>query len=158
MIAAYILAPIGEGLMSTWKVDATFGQWFGYEALTELAIGMGLQQPVMAVQTVLSIDDVPIASSLVIFMQTLGAAIFVTVGQTVFSNRLITNLETQFGGSNPGFSPAALFRTGATETYAAVPPQLRDTVLKAFNDAVTHVYIVSICASSLTIFGSLAME
>ncbi|KAK0618941.1 major facilitator superfamily domain-containing protein [Immersiella caudata] len=161
MILSSVLAPIGEGLMSTWTVDSTFAQWFGYEALTGIAIGMGLQQPVMAVQTVLSIDDVPIASSLVVFMQTLGAAVFVSVGQTVFSNRLITNLDAQLGvSSGPNFNPTELFKTevGATDIVSKLPPDLRFPVLQAFNDAITRVFIVSICASSLTIVGSLAME
>ncbi|KAK0651142.1 major facilitator superfamily domain-containing protein [Cercophora newfieldiana] len=158
MILASVLAPIGEGLMSTWTVDATFGQWFGYEALTGLALGMGLQQPVMTVQTVLPIQDVPIASSLIVFMQTLGGAILVALGQSVFSNRLITNLESQLAGSDSGLSPEDLLQTGATDVYSKIPPQLRRPVLEAYNDAITHVYIVAICASSLTIFGSLAIE
>ncbi|KAK4446706.1 major facilitator superfamily domain-containing protein [Podospora aff. communis PSN243] len=160
MILSSIHAPIGEGLMSTWTVDASFAQWFGYEALAGLAIGMGLQQPVMAVQTVLHIDDVPIASSLVVFMQTLGAAIFLSVGQSVFGNKLVTNLEAQLGGRTPDFNPADIFRTGAgaTDIVSRLPQQLRVPVLEAFNDAITHVFIVSICASSLTIIGSLAME
>lgn len=144
--------------MSTWTMDAPFSQWFGYEALTGLAIGMGLQQPVMAVQTVLSIDDVPIASSLVVFMQTLGAAVFVSVAQSVFSNRLLSNLQDHLGGLATNLKPTDLLQTGATEIYSKIPPQLRLPVLESFNDAITHVYIVSICASCLTIVGSLAME
>jgi len=158
MLASSVLAPIAEGLLSTWTVDATFGQWFGYEALAGLAIGMGLQQPVMAVQTVLSIDDVPIASSLVVFMQTLGASVFLAVSQAVFSNRLITNLETQLAGADLDMKPNDLLQTGATGIYSRLPPQLQRPVLEAFNNAITRVYIVSICASSLTILGSLAME
>src|SRR6187549_3234820 len=92
MLLASILAPIGEGLLSTWTVDVTFAQWFGYEALTGLAVGMGMQQPIIAVQTVLCMDDVPIGTSLVVFMQTLGAAVFVAVAQSVFQNRLIADL------------------------------------------------------------------
>lgn len=156
MLLASILAPIAEGLLSTLTVDAPFSHWFGYEAFVGLAVGMGMQQPVMAVQTVLTLDDVPIASSLVVFMQTLGAAIFVAVAQAVFGNRLISNLQTQV----PGLPAASseMLRSGATDILSKVPPSLQRPILEAFNDAITRVYIVSIVASSLTLFGSLAME
>lgn len=157
MLLASILAPVGEGLLSTLAVDSSFSQWFGYEALSGLAIGMGMQQPMIAVQTVLAIDDVPIATSLVVFMQTLGAAVFVAAAQAVFGNTLITNLEKQLP---PGSSlnPENILGAGATHIYSTVPPPLQRPVMQAFNDAITRVYIVSICASSLTLFGSLAME
>ncbi len=41
MLLASIIAPIGEGLLSTWTVDTTFSQWFGYQALTGIGIGLG---------------------------------------------------------------------------------------------------------------------
>jgi hypothetical protein len=157
MILASILAPIGEGLMSTWTVNTTFSQWFGYEAFTGIAIGMGMQQPMMAVQAVLPMDDVPIATSTVAFAQTLGAAVLIAVAQAVFQNRLIANLPVELTGSD-GSSASDLLQAGATDIYTKVPPQLLPSVLIAFNNALTDVYIVSICMSALTIFGSLAME
>ena len=170
MLLSSTLAPIGAGLLSTLTVDATFAQWFGFEALSGLAIGMGMQQPMMAVQTVLAIDDVPIASSLIIFMQTLGAAVFVAVAQAVFGNRLRDNLQGLFaetmdagsgsgsGSGNDGVNPAELLRVGATDISDMVTPPLRRPVLEACNDAITRVFVVSVCASSLTILGSLVME
>ena len=163
MLLASILAPIGEGLLSTWTVDATFGQWFGYEALTGLAVGMGMQQPIIAVQTVLCMDDVPIGTSLVVFMQTLGAAVFVAVAQSVFQNRLIADLgemkrQLAAGTGGGSFDPMSLLQAGAADIYSKVPPELVRPILEAFNDAITRVYLVSICMSSLTLLGSLAME
>ncbi|SPQ17589.1 bb877c76-bf64-4c72-a50a-0c9a480a0e4d [Thermothielavioides terrestris] len=152
MILASILAPIGEGLMYTWTVDTTFGQWFGYEALTGLAVGMGMQQPLVAVQTVLPIDDVPVATSAVAFAQTLGGAIFIAIAQVVFQNVLIANLPAG------NYDRSGLLTAGVTDIITKVPPQLLPSILVAFNEALTHVYIVSICMSALTIVGSLAME
>ncbi|KAK4126814.1 MFS general substrate transporter [Parathielavia appendiculata] len=156
MILASILTPIGEGLMSTWTVDTTFSQWFGYEALTGLAFGMGMQQPLMAVQAVLPIEDVPIATSAVAFAQTLGGAVFLAIAQAVFQNRLVQNLPSTLGAVSSG--SAEMLQAGASAIYTTVPPHLLQPVLVAFNDALTHVYVVSICMSVLTIVGSLAME
>jgi len=142
--------------MSTWTVDTTFSRWFGYEALTGIGIGLGMQQPMVAIQASLSIDDVPVGTSVVILMQTLGAAVFVSVAQAVFQNRLIQNLQAGIPGAN--FNPAGLLQAGATDIYSKVPPELLPTVLVAFNDALTHVFLVSVSMSSLTMIGSLAME
>ena len=45
-----------------------------------------------AVQTVLDISLVPIGTSIVIFVQTLGGALFVSIGQNVFPNKLVKGL------------------------------------------------------------------
>ncbi|KAK1753335.1 major facilitator superfamily domain-containing protein [Echria macrotheca] len=158
MLVSTILTPISEGLLSTWTVDATFSQWFGYEAFAGIAFGAGMQQPVMAVQTVLPIDQIPIGTSLVVFMQTLGAAVFVSVAQSVFSNQLIADLKQFAGLGGGGFNPTDFLSAGATNVFNKIPPQLVRPFLDAFNHAVTRVYIISICCSSLTLIGSLAME
>lgn len=156
MILASIIAPIGEGLLTTFTVNTTFSQWFGYQALTGMGIGMGMQQPMIAVQAALAIADVPVATSMILFMQTLGATIFVSVGQSVFQNHLLNNLEAALP---PGsFDPSSILHTGATDIWATVPPQLLPTVLVAFNNALTKVWTVSVCMSALTMIGSLSME
>ncbi len=156
MIMSSILAPIGEGLLSTWTVKTTFSQWFGYQALTGIGIGMGLQQPMIAVQTALPLEDIPVGTSIVVFTQTLGAAIFISVAQAVFQNRLIGDLQSVIPDGS--FDPTNLLRVGATDIYSDVPPELLPTVLVAFNDALTHVFIISISMSALTMVGSLTME
>ena len=59
MIGASIISPIGEDLMTTWSVNTPFANWFGYQALTGLGIGMGQQQPQVAIQAVLPKEDIP---------------------------------------------------------------------------------------------------
>jgi hypothetical protein len=39
--------------------------WIGYQALVGIGIGMGMQQPMIAVQAVLDISQVPIGTSIV---------------------------------------------------------------------------------------------
>ncbi|KIN06820.1 hypothetical protein OIDMADRAFT_185181 [Oidiodendron maius Zn] len=59
-----------------------------------------MQQPMVAVQTALSIDDVPVGMSVVVCMRTLGAAVFVSAAQSVFQNRLIKGLQAAIPGGN----------------------------------------------------------
>jgi hypothetical protein len=156
MILASIIAPIGEGLMTTWTVDTSFAQWVGYQALTGIGIGLGQQQPMVAIQTVLPKEEVASGTSILMLVQTISGAIFLSIGQSVLQNELLKNLETEFPHGE--FDPSILPNAGATQVRSLVPPQYLQTVLVAYNAALTKVFIVGLCLSALTIIGSLAME
>ncbi len=156
MILASIIAPIGEGLLTTWTVDTSFSRWVGYQALTGLGLGLGQQQPLMAVQTVLPKAEVPSGTSIIMLVQTISGAIFVSIGQSVLQNELVKNLEAAFPSG--GFDPSSLSGVGATQVSSVVPPQYLPAVLVAYNNALTKVYTVGLCMSALTIIGSLTIE
>jgi hypothetical protein len=156
MILSSIIAPIGEGLLTTFTVNTSFSEWFGYQALAGIGVGLGMQQPMLAVQAALPVADVPVATSIIIFMQTLGGAIFLSVGQSVFQTRLVGNLARVVPPAL--FDPSEILQIGATDMRTRVPPAILPAVLVAFNDALTRAWTVSVCMSCLTVFGSLAME
>jgi hypothetical protein len=85
MIMSTIVAAIGMGLISTLKTDSNHSTWIGFEALFGLGIGAGLMQAVLIAQTVLTIDDSPTGTAALIFFQTLGAAIMVSVSSKLHS-------------------------------------------------------------------------
>ena len=118
IIFGSIVLAVGSGLVSTLDVDTSFAKWFGYQLLTGVGGGMSFQVSLLAVQTVLDIEDVPIGSACVIFFQTLGGALFVAVAQTVFQNGVIRAAKELV----PGIDPLLLLATGAT--------QLRDFLKK----------------------------
>jgi hypothetical protein len=105
------LSCVGAGLVTTFNVDASFGKWFGYQILSGIGVGIGDQVPVLAVETVLELDDVPIATACLIFAQSLGGAIFISVAQNVFSNGVVRGVH-QFA---PWLNPTLLLNSGATE-------------------------------------------
>ncbi|KAL8857059.1 MAG: hypothetical protein Q9178_006351 [Gyalolechia marmorata] len=154
MIISSILMAIGVGLMSTWKPDTNHSMWIGYQAIYGLGVGFGMQQPLIAVQTVLPLEDVPIGTTVIIFLQTLGGALFISVGQNIFNNRLISNLVANV----PSLDPALVLRTGATDLKGAVDPAVIGDVLSAYNSAITQTFYVSVAIAALSIFGAVAME
>jgi hypothetical protein len=62
---------VGAGLISTFKPNTGHAKWIGYQVLYGFGLGCGTQAPVMAAQTVLELEDVPVGMSIQIFMQTL---------------------------------------------------------------------------------------
>jgi EmrB/QacA subfamily drug resistance transporter len=154
MIASSVLMAIGAGLLTTFKVNTGHAEWIGYQALFGIGVGLGMQQILIAVQTALPAADIPTGTAIVMFFQTLGGALFISVGQNVFTNKLVSGLKAAV----PDLDPAIVLRTGATELKTAIGEQYRDGVLRAYNDALTNSYYVAAALATLSIVGSLAVE
>jgi hypothetical protein len=67
MIASSILAAVGAGLLYTLTPESDHNYWIGYQAIIGIGIGLGMQQPLIAVQTILDISEIPIGTSVVCF-------------------------------------------------------------------------------------------
>ncbi|KAI4745414.1 MFS transporter [Aureobasidium sp. EXF-12298] len=154
MIASSVLMAIGAGLLTTFKVNTGHAEWIGYQALFGIGVGLGMQQILIAVQTALPAADIPTGTAIVMFFQTLGGSLFISVGQNVFTNKLVSGLKAAV----PDLDPAIVLRTGATELKSAIGEQYRAGVLRAYNDALTNSYYVAVALATLSIVGSLAVE
>lgn len=88
------------------------------------------------------------------FALNLGGALFIAVGQNIFTTRLATNLATNV----PILNPSIVLNTGATSLRNSVDPDSLGGVLNAYNDALTHAYYVSVAMAAFSIIGALGME
>jgi hypothetical protein len=158
IIFGSILFSIGAGLITTYSIGMPFGKWFGYQVLTGAGVGVGFQIPLIAVQTVLPLPDVPVASALVIFFQSLGGALFISVGQTVFQNGLIRGTH-KFA---PNLDPTLLLRAGATEIRSVLEKNgLLDELpgaLKAYMQGLTDSYRVAVACTAAGTVAALFFE
>jgi hypothetical protein len=160
MILSSIVSAIGVGLMTTFTPRTGHPKWIGYQVMVGMGAGLGLQQPMTAVQAALPMKDVPVGTSIMTFCQTMGGAIFVSVGQNVFQNQLRKNMMTTLPDVGPKIA-ALISQVGATGIHDAVSkkfPQHLDQVLSIYNDAVTQTWYVSVAMSSLSLFGAVFVE
>ena len=153
MIANSVIMSIGAGLITTWTPNTMHPKWIGYQFLFGFGLGMGMQQASLAAQAVLSRKDAPIGVALVMFCQQIGGAIFVSVGQSVFTNQLIKGLRNV-----AGISPAVVANTGATSIRNVVSASNLPGVLVAYNGALTKTFTVSLAMACLSIIGALCIE
>lgn len=107
----------------------------------------------MAAQTVLKRSDVPVGVSVIMFTQQLGGALFISIGQNIFSNKLAQGL-TGIGG----LQPSSVVSVGATELRQFVPVDKLEMVLGAYNHALVGVFRGALAMSCLGILGSASME
>ncbi|KAH9904472.1 putative MFS aflatoxin efflux pump [Xylariomycetidae sp. FL2044] len=153
LLLGSVLMAVGAGLLTTWQVHTSMSQWVGYQVLYGLGIGMGIQAPNLAAQTVLPLDDVATGTALMLFNQLLGGAIFVSVGQSVFTNGLVRHLS---GVS--GFDSSMVRNTGTEGLSSSVPPELKAQILVGYNEALRGSFQVGLILASLTIIGALGMQ
>ncbi|KAJ7485872.1 major facilitator superfamily domain-containing protein [Mycena latifolia] len=154
MIASSVLAAVGTGLVSTLKVNSGHTKWMPFEIVCGLGVGLGMQQPMLAAQNVLPLKDVPVGTSIIMFSQTLGGALFISIAQNVFTNKLVSGLIANV----PGVSPALVLSAGATSLKDAVAPEFLQGVLEAYNQALVAAFYVAIAMSCLSLVGALFVE
>jgi hypothetical protein len=154
MIASAIISAIGAGLLTTLHVDTGHAKWIGYQIIFGFGTGLGMQQTIMAAQTVLQMVDVATGTALVVFAQSLGGSLFLSVGQNVFTDKLIDGLKSQV----PNINPAIVLQTGATSLKYEIDPKYLPGVLVAYNHAITTTFYVSLILACFTMFGAVLME
>ena len=146
MIVSTVGMSIGAGLMTTFTPETGHAKWIGYQVIFGYFLGLGFQQANMAMQTVLPRVDVPTGTALVFFGQQLGGAVFISVGQNIFSNRLIDGLRTI-----PNIDLSNIVNTGATNLRGVVDPKYLGQVLHAYNGALTDTFTL-VCALACAAF------
>ena len=154
MLLCSVLTSIGYGLLSMFQPGISSGKWIGYQILAGAGVGFGMQQPMIAVQTVLDIKDVPTGTSVIVFVQTLGGALFVSIAQNVFTNKLIEYVRAYV----PGLDPQIVLATGATSIQTQIPKEYLEGVTQAYNDSLTKTFLVCAALAAASIVGSAIIE
>ncbi|KAF8148450.1 MFS transporter [Crassisporium funariophilum] len=154
MIASSVLVSVGAGLLTILHIDSPAGAWTGYQFMAGFGIGLGIQQPSMAVQNVLSIHDVSIGTVIIVFLQMLGSSICVSVGQNLFLNSLISGLRHAL----PALDPQTVLDIGPTNLNQQIPAQYLATVLDVYNAAIVKTFFICVGGACLSGIGSALIE
>ena len=105
-------------------------------------------------QTALSKDDVRLGLTIILFVQNFGPALFVSVAQTVFTNRLSTNLLHLV----PDATVARIEAFGLTEIKREFVGNMLDRVVLAFSRSIIEAWYVALGLAYVAILGSLAAK
>lgn len=151
MFAPITLGAAGAGLIYTWDVDTSTGKLIGYQILLGVGIGLGIQQAIVAVQAGKDVD-IPSGIALLCFSENFGGAVFVSVAQNLWANKLAENLQhiTQI-------DPARVVETGATliNSLSDDPDTVR-AIRVAYNDALSQAFLcalILLCIAAIGTFG-----
>ncbi|KAH0277552.1 Pfs, NACHT and ankyrin domain protein, partial [Aureobasidium melanogenum] len=121
-------------------------------------VGIGFEGGIIAVQTVLSGRDIPVAISVVSFFMTIGGAVFVPTSQTVFQNEFLAAIKTLA----PHLDGHVFLRAGATQVREILSmmheEDLLDSILKAYCHALQNVFWVVTACTIASVIAACGLE
>ena len=154
LLISSIITTIASGVLSTLHVDSTIGYWFGYQVLLSAGVGIGAQNVMLVAQVAVPAEEMAMVTSILFFTQTLSSAIILAVGQSVFQNRLIANLQSVVSD----LGAMSVSETGATGFRDNFPAAQLPLALQAYNEALVQTFYVAVVTSGLSILGPIFME
>jgi fucose permease len=150
------IATAGCGIITLLNPQTTTGMWIGYQILASAGFGMSVQQGFTAVQTVLPKHEISVGTASVVACQSLGGAIFVSVGNSVFQSRL----RAIASGSNalPGVDIQDVINAGATAFRDLVTADQLPILLEEYSTAMQSVFLVAVPLGGLACLSCCFME
>lgn len=133
------MTAIGGGLLSTLGINTTMEKWVGYQLLLGFGRGAGIQMPMIAVQAILKDDLIPIGMSLIVFSQTFGGSVFLTIANVVFNDELEVGLSKYA----PDLSLERVINAGATGFRSIFPEKYIAPVSLAYSQALGAAFYLS---------------
>ncbi|KAF1975040.1 MFS general substrate transporter, partial [Bimuria novae-zelandiae CBS 107.79] len=154
MWAGSAIFTVGAGMLYTLKISSPASHWIGYQILAGFGVGASVQIPFVAVQVVTSTKDMPTANALVMFFNSLGGAIAISIAQNIFINSLAQEIPKYA----PGIDPRIVINAGATYVRMVVPVEYLAGVLVAYTKAITTAMVLSIATAVIATLASFGME
>jgi MFS family permease len=161
MVVTTIIAPIAAGLLTRLPLDAKLISILAYEALLGFGVGIGIQAPQVAAQTVLSAKDIPIGIGIVTFAQIFGPTLWVPAAQAIFQTRLDSELSSTMsvnGTKVPSLNVTSIENMGLSDLRTHLGGDRLRRVLLGYDDAVAKTMYLPVVLTCLTLLGTLGME
>jgi hypothetical protein len=151
-IGTAILA-VGSGMLHTLEPKSSLRKWLGYQVIAGLGVGIGVQIPFVAVQVVLKEEDVAIGTALVVFSNSLGESVAISLAENIFENTLVRLLRQRL----PNIDPESIINGGAT-AVAHIPQSDRQEFLQLYNESITTAFVLAIAGACAAFAASLFVE
>ncbi|PVH76182.1 efflux pump [Cadophora sp. DSE1049] len=143
-IASGALATIGTGLLTTLSPTTSAFKWIFFQIIAGAGRGMGIQMPIIAVQTSLPPPSISLGVTTVVFSQQLGPALFLSLAQTILSSILKSQLPSVLSKLSNTTIPTTdiqnIINAGATGFRDVVGESEVQGVVKVYCEAVDRVF------------------
>jgi hypothetical protein len=157
MIVGAAIFTVGAGMIYLLSITSSAGRWIGYQILSGVGAGAGVQIPFVAVQVVLGPKDMPSGNAIAIFFNSLGGAISISMAQNVFSNGLYKNIPIDA----PSIPVNVVVAAGAShlrQAVDAIDPKMLPGVLNAYMKAISEAFVIAIAVGGIATFFACFVE
>lgn len=157
LILGPVMYAIGGGLMFTIDEHTSNAKLIGYQILVGFGEGLAFQQPLIAIQAEYANvpELIPQASSLVTYLQLLGAVCGISIAGAVFGNQLSKELAAY-----AAIIPPEVI-TGVKQSVTVIfmlPVAFQGIVIKAYIAAVDYAFLVVVPGAGITIISALFVK
>lgn len=144
LVLSGFIATVAAGLLYTLDIDTSTGEWVGYQILAGFGYGMGLQIPIIIGQTRVPQPDMALATSIVLFFQTMGGSMLVSAAETGFAS----TMRSKVAEVAPSIPAELVMGTGATDLRTTFGDQA-GPILVAYMSGLKTVFAVTIASRGL---------
>ena len=140
-IAGMLVAAVGLVLLSTLTADAPLWRVMTDLAVFGVGLGMALQQLVLIVQNSFPVSLVGTATASNNYFRQVGGTLGMSLVGTLFTTRLVTNLQEGLAGVPGAADQAAHANSITPDIVAHLPQPVFDVVVTSYNDALVPLYL-----------------
>ena len=143
-----ILITVGGGLLSTLGPWSHPSAWIGFQILAGIGVGAATDHPGVAVQRFMNEADAPLGFATILFCQSLGPTIALSIAQSVFVGGLTKGLVNAF----PDLDSQVVLASGATALRSMVAPEDLPRLIEIYNQALTPVFCIAAASGAVGVF------
>jgi hypothetical protein len=114
-------------------------------------------QPLIALMTLIPSADLPIATSIAVFFQFFGGAIFLAISQSIFVTKLVNSLLIYAPSLNPQLVLAA-GASGLRKVVGEGNEEVLAGALIAYNKAIVDVFYLTLAGGAIAFVAAFGME
>jgi len=144
---------VGAGLMTTFKSILAKPCGSDVKSFSASALGWVNNKLGSPLRQCFLLSMYPSVSPLKFFGQSLGGAIFVSVGQNVLSTKLVSGLS-----GLPNLDSKVIVSLGATELRDYVGPEHLGEVLRVYNHVLDDVFMAAAILAAISVVGAVLTE
>lgn len=145
LLVGALLAAAGNTRIYTLDASTPTKDWIGYEMITAVGVGLALQIPMIANQALVPADDLGAVTSMSLFMENCGTALFIASSEAAFTNGLLSSLKTNL----PNVDAREVFDAGATQIRSLFSGRELEQVLGSYLDGCKTSHIIAVTCGAV---------
>ena len=154
MLPAGCLIVAGVAIMTGFTSETPKRLWIPSLILLGIGSGSSVSIPFIAAQAVLSLGDLSAGMALMTFSQDLGEAVFISIAQAIFLNRLTSSIEI----TAPDLAPESVIHLGATNLARKVPSQDVAAVAFSYDLAVRSTFYLAVALAGVLVLVAIPLQ
>lgn len=145
LLVGATLVVVGNAKIYMSNAGTLTSEWVGYELLSAIGIGIALQIPVISNQALVPADDLAAVTSLTLFLENCGEALFVASTEAAFTNGLLSSLTRNM----PEINSKNVLDAGATQIRSLFSGPELEQVLRSYLDGCKTSHIVTVACGAI---------